>query len=97
MKVRFTEVAFRDLADIAAYISAHNPKAALRVEAAILDSIKSLSDFPSIGREQHEENVRKLTVPRYYYRIYYAVDAPNDEVVVLTVRHHSRRAFASDK
>src|SRR5579862_1768035 len=42
MKLRFTPRATRDLADIADYIHERNPTAALRVRAAILDSLQDL-------------------------------------------------------
>jgi toxin ParE1/3/4 len=52
MKLRFTPRATRDLADIADYIHERNPTAALRVRAAILDSLQDLVLFPEIGRRQ---------------------------------------------
>jgi plasmid stabilization system protein ParE len=39
MKLRFTPRAAQDLASIAAYIRERNPPAALRVRAAILESL----------------------------------------------------------
>lgn len=41
MKLRFTRRAARDLADIADYIRARNPTAALHVRAAIYDSLQA--------------------------------------------------------
>jgi hypothetical protein len=46
MKLRFTPRAAQDLASIAAYIRERNPTAALRVRAAILESLQSLVLFP---------------------------------------------------
>jgi plasmid stabilization system protein ParE len=46
MKLRFTPRAAQDLASIAAYIRERNPPAALRVRAAILESLQSLVLFP---------------------------------------------------
>jgi plasmid stabilization system protein ParE len=43
MKLRFTPRAAQDLASIAAYIRERNPPAALRVRAAILESLQSLA------------------------------------------------------
>jgi toxin ParE1/3/4 len=40
MKLRFTPRAAQDLADIADYIRERNPAAALRVRAAILESLQ---------------------------------------------------------
>ena len=74
MKLCFTPRAARDLAEIADYIREHSPQAALRVRAAILESLQSLVLFPHIGRHQKVEGVRKLVTRRYSYLIYYTVD-----------------------
>ena len=60
MKLRFTPRAARDLAEIADYIREHSPEAALRVRAAILESLQSLALFLHIGRQQ------KTAVPGVY-------------------------------
>ena len=52
MKLRFTPRATQDLAAIAGYVREHNPAAALRVRASILDSLKNLALFPAVGRSQ---------------------------------------------
>jgi len=48
MKLRFTPRAAQDLADIADYIHERSPQAALRVRAAILESLQHLVLFPQI-------------------------------------------------
>jgi toxin ParE1/3/4 len=58
MKLRFTPRAARDLAEIADYIREHSPQAAVRVRAAIIESLQSLVLFPHIGRQQKVEGVR---------------------------------------
>ena len=60
MKLRFTRRAVQDLADIADYVRKQNPQAALRVRAAILESLQNLVLFPQVGRQQKVEGVRKL-------------------------------------
>jgi plasmid stabilization system protein ParE len=60
MKLRFTQRAIKDLADIADYIHANNPAIARRVRGAILDSLQRLILFPYIGRRQGMEGVRKV-------------------------------------
>ena len=60
MKLRLTRQAVQDLADIADYIRKQNPQAALRVRAAILESLQNLVLFPQVGRQQKVEGVRKL-------------------------------------
>lgn len=58
MKLPFTRRAAQDLADIADYIRKQNSQAALRVRAAILESLQNLVLFPQVGRQQKVEGVR---------------------------------------
>ena len=48
MKLRLTRRAAQDLTDIADYIRKQNPQAALRVRAAILESLQNLVLFPQV-------------------------------------------------
>jgi|SRR5215510_4044352 len=91
MKVRLTPRAARDLADIADYLRERNPTAAGAVRDAILESLRNLASLPHIGRRQNVENVRRLVVRRYGYLIYYEANEVADEIVILTIRHSSRR------
>ncbi len=97
MKLRFTERALRDLQEISSYIREHNPSAAQRVRAAILDSLELLVIFPDAGRRQAVEGVRKLVTRSYAYLVYYRVDRTAGEVVILSVRHPARRREHSDE
>ena len=57
MKLCFTPRATQDLVDIADYIRAHNPGAALRVRGAILDSLQNLVLCPrSAGGKRWRES-----------------------------------------
>jgi addiction module RelE/StbE family toxin len=96
MKLRFTPRAAKDLADIADYIRERNPPAALRVRAAILESLQSLVLFPDIGRQQKVEGVRKLVTQRYRYLVYYMVDGEVEEIVILTIQHPAQEREHSD-
>jgi toxin ParE1/3/4 len=96
MKLRFTPRAAQDLANIAAYIRERNPPAALRVRAAILESLQSLVLFPHIGRQQQVEGVRKLVTQRYPYLVYYTVDDEAGEIIVLAIQHPAREREHSD-
>jgi toxin ParE1/3/4 len=96
MKLRFTRRAVQDLAEIANYIGVRNPAAAQRVRAAILESLQNVVAFPQIGRRQNVEGVRKLVTRKFSYLVYYAIDEPAEEIVVLTIRHHARDREYSD-
>lgn len=96
MKLRFTARAAQDLADIAAYVREHNPQAALRVRAAILESLQNLVLFPHIGRQQTVGSVRKLLTRRYPYLVYYTADDAAEEIVILAIQHPARDREHSD-
>jgi plasmid stabilization system protein ParE len=91
VKLRFTARATRDLAEIAEYLRARNPAAALAVRYAILRSLQNLTLFPAIGRPQNVEGVRKLATPKYRYLVYYKIDEGAEEIVILTIQHPTRR------
>jgi toxin ParE1/3/4 len=69
--------------------TAHSPQAALRVRAAILESLQSLALFPHIGRQQQVEGVRKLLTRRY-------ADDEAEEIVILAIQHPAREREHSD-
>jgi plasmid stabilization system protein ParE len=96
MKLRFTPRAVRDLTAIADYIHEHSPQAALRVRAAILESLQSLVLFPHIGRQQTVKGVRKLVARRYPYLVYYTADEEAEEIVILAIQHPAREREHSD-
>jgi toxin ParE1/3/4 len=96
MKLRFTRRATQDLADIADYIRKQNPQAALRVRAAILESLQNLVLFPQIGRQQKVEGVRKLVTRHYPYLVYYTADESAEEIIIITIQHPAREREHSD-
>jgi plasmid stabilization system protein ParE len=91
VKLRFTSRATRDLAEIAEYLRARNPSAAIAVRDAILRSLKNLTLFQAIGRPQNVEGVRKFVTPKYRYLVYYMIDEGAKEIVILTIQHPARR------
>jgi len=97
MKLRFTRRAAQDLADIADYIHQQSPQAALRVRAAILESLQHLVLFPKIGRKQRVAGIRKLVTRRYPYLVYYTADDGAEEVVIVAIRHPARERTYSDE
>jgi toxin ParE1/3/4 len=71
-------------------------KRALRVRAAILESLQSLVLFPHVGRQQKVEGVRKLVTSRYRYLVYYTADEQAEEVVILSIQHPARDREQAD-
>ena len=96
MKLRFTRRAAQDLADIADCIRKKNPQAALRVRAAILESLQNLVLFPQVGRQQKVEGVRKLVTRHYRYLVYYTADESAEEIIIITIQHPARERDHSD-
>lgn len=90
MRLRFTPRATRDLAAIGDYIRSKSPGGAVRVRAAILETLQMLTQFPRAGRAQTVEGVRKIVTRRYAYIVYYSVDDDAQEVVIATIQHPSR-------
>ena len=96
MKLRFTPRAVQDIAAIADYVRAHNPGAAVRVRAAILQSLQNLVLFPQVGRVQSVGGVRKLLTRKYPYLVYYRVDEATEEIIILTIQHPAREREYDD-
>ena len=96
MKLRFTPRAAQGLNDIANYIRERNPQAALRVRAAILESLQNLVLFPQVGRRQKVEGVRKLVTRRYPYLVYYSADEAAEEIIVIAIQYPVREREHSD-
>jgi toxin ParE1/3/4 len=88
--------ATEDLAEIADYLLEHSPQAAVRVRAAILESLQNLILFPYVGRQQKAQGVRKLVTRHYPYLVYYTTDEEAEEIVILTIRHPAREREHSD-
>lgn len=87
----------QDLISIADYVHDRSPRSALRVRAAIIESLQNLVRFPSLGRQQTVEGVRKLVTRRYPYLVYYTLDEDAGEVVILAIQHPAReRAYEDD-
>jgi plasmid stabilization system protein ParE len=56
VKLRYAPRATRDLAEIAEYLHARNPSAALAVRDAILRSLRNLVLFPAVGAGNGERS-----------------------------------------
>jgi toxin ParE1/3/4 len=89
MNVIYAPRALRDLQGIASYLSERSPAGAASVLAAIKSSIDTLSFFPLIGRLVDDAGHRRVPVLRYPYVIFYR--ASDDELLILHIRHASRR------
>jgi plasmid stabilization system protein ParE len=94
MKLRFTPRATEDLTAIGDYIRTRNPAAAVRVRAAILETLQMLVLFPHAGRAQSVEGVRKIVTLRYAYIVYYSVDTDSQEIPCNVLRASASTAIS---
>ena len=92
MRIEWDPRAVRDLQEIRAFIAVDKPGAAARVAEEIKTSVRRLSDFPLMGRQTREPNLRILTITRTPYVVYYHV--LSDVVEILAVFHGARRRFS---
>lgn len=88
MNLRVTTRANRDLVDIAEYIRAENPVAALRVLERIQRAFSLLESAPYIGRPSERSGLREFPVRDLPFLVIYRI-VP-DAVEVLTIFHTSR-------
>jgi plasmid stabilization system protein ParE len=51
---------------------------------------RAACDFPYSGRPSEIADIRELPIVRYPYIVFYTVDAPAEEVLILRVRHTSQ-------
>jgi toxin ParE1/3/4 len=89
MNVVYAPRALRDLDGIGAYLAERNRIGAANVFSAIKSSIDTLSFFPQIGRLVDNAGHRRVPVLRYPYVIFYRI--AGDELLILHIRHTSRR------
>jgi addiction module RelE/StbE family toxin len=91
MRVRYTPRAFAERERIFAYLEARNPQAARHVVGLIKQRIVELADTPYKGRRTDRAGIFTLWVTPYPYRIFYRI--AGDEVIIIHIRHTSRRSW----
>jgi plasmid stabilization system protein ParE len=91
-QLRFDQRAIADLVEIRDYLLMQSATGADNVRAHIAATLDYLVDFPLMGRSTDDADVRLLPLKRYPYLIFYAVRG--SEVVILHIRHASRRPIA---
>ena len=81
MRIRWTELAARDLTHICDYIKERdNPEAARRTALAIYQGVGSLIEFPQRGRPGRKPNTRELVVPGIPFLAVYRIRGETIEV-----------------
>ncbi len=88
VQIVWTATALANLRVIRAYIRQFNPTAAAEVGKSLADAANNLVHFPHRGRPVEGTSMREL-VTSYPHIIRYRVTG--DRVVILRIRHMSRR------
>ncbi len=92
MRVNWSDRALKRLRGIQRYIAIDNPSSAEALVQRVLDRAEVLAEHPHIGRKVPEYNLPDLReVSERPYRIIYQVDADQDRVDILTVKHYRQR------
>ena len=73
MQIIFTDAAFRDLAELRAYLEPLSPSGLRNVMQRLENVIGIIPANPRIGRMTPREGVRELVEPKYGFLIPYAV------------------------
>jgi toxin ParE1/3/4 len=89
-KIRYRPTALAQLDAIFTHIATHNRPAARRVIAYIERCIARLANLPYSARPSEIPDIRELSIVRYPYVVFYAVDEEKREVLILRVRHTSQ-------
>ena len=89
MKVRYTNTALAEIADLLCRIAADNREAAVAVAKEIKSTVGRVSAHPKLARVVYKGDVRAVMVGRFNYRIFYMLDA--DAVIIRNVRSTKRK------
>lgn len=85
MRLVWSPYALSDRDSTFAYLEAHSPRAAVRVDEQISAAVHRLVEFPQSGWPGRVEGTRELVVPGTPYIVAYALTS--DTVRVLRVLH----------
>jgi len=94
-RLRLDPRAVEDLTHIRRYLIERSTAGADRVRAHIAATLDYLVRFPRLGRSTDQPGVRVLPLRRYPYLVFYTLI--DDDVVVLHIRHASRRPIDPDE
>jgi plasmid stabilization system protein ParE len=89
LKITVSSAALSDLERLRGFLAKHNPHAAQRATAAIIQAIDSLMLFPDRGHPTGQPDLRDLVVRfgRSAYLIRFAHDRQRDELIVVRIWH----------
>jgi len=90
MRIRWTELAGRDLTHICDYTEERDgPEAARRVALAIYEGVSSLTQFPQRGRPGRKPNTRELVFPNLPFLAVYRIR--EEAIEIQRILHGAQR------
>jgi len=89
LKIRISKSAVIDLQQIEDYIQPSNPAAAARTVLRVLDAIKYLLTYPTMGRLGRVAKTRELIISSTPFIVIYQIRG--SIIVVLRIFHASRK------
>lgn len=89
MWIEWKVTARNDLAEAVAWVARDNPRAAIKMQAEVMNQVEILGGHPRSGRPGRIEGTRELVINRTPYIVPYQISAGT--VTVLRVLHTARR------
>jgi plasmid stabilization system protein ParE len=89
MRTRFTTTALLEFDAAVSYLLERRPSSAAAFADLVDATVARLLDYPYSAEEREEPGVRRAHIRRFRYSNFYTVE--RDEVVILHIRHASRR------
>jgi toxin ParE1/3/4 len=96
MTIRYSPRATRDLESIRKYLAKRSPQGAINVLTAIYAAVEFIRRHPEATETTRIRGVRAKIVQRYRFKIFYRVNATEDVVEIVHVRHTSRRLWSGE-
>jgi plasmid stabilization system protein ParE len=96
MKVRYRDLALKDIDDIFRYLDARSPTGARNVLADIHAAIAEIAANPQASRCTSDPTIRVKTLGRYRYKIFYGIEAA-EFVEIIHIRHAARRPWIAER
>jgi toxin ParE1/3/4 len=89
MRARYTRTALVEINQAVSYLLEHHPPGAATFVNLIDHAVARLLKHPSSAEETEMRGVRRVYIRRFRYSVFYTV--MDNEIVILHVRHASRR------
>jgi len=91
MKVRYTATARREFDQTVDYLLEHAPMVAPAFADSVEQAVAELVEHPYSAQATDHRGVRRKYIRKFRHAVFYAIDADNDELVILNIRHAARR------